>query len=76
MSNEREAHELSGCEEEETYMEDRIYMATIQHGYGDRLKEWETHIRAPDIFRAAEIVKTDCEQRDWHVIAIEEVDYE
>jgi|GEM_PF-4398415 len=57
-------------------MEDRIYMATIQHGYGDRLKEFEKHIRAPDIFRAAEIFKADCEPRNWHVVAIEEVDYE
>lgn len=57
-------------------MEDRIYMATIQHGYGDRLKEFEKRIRAPDIFRAAEIFKADCEPRNWHVVAIEEVDYE
>jgi hypothetical protein len=55
---------------------EKIYMATIQHGYGDRLREFEQHIYAPDIFRAAEIFKADCEPRNQHVIAIEEVDYE
>lgn len=59
-----------------TSANERIYMATIQRGYGDRFVEHERYIRAPDIFRAAEIFKTDVERTDLLVVAIEEVDFE
>lgn len=52
---------------------EKIYMVTIRAESGDKIKQWETQIKAPNIFQAAEMVKADCKQ-DWLVIAIVEVD--
>ncbi len=58
-------------------MNDRIFMATIQRGEGSSVREFEKHIKAVDIFSAAESLKAI--YGDGHfkstVIAIEEVNF-
>lgn len=51
---------------------DRVYEFTIQRGRGDRFEEFETHIVAPTIFRAAELLRLECEQKGWWVVSIQE----
>lgn len=53
---------------------DRTYRFAIQRGRGDRFEDFETHIRASDIFRAAELLRLECEQSGWWVVSIAEVD--
>ena len=58
-------------------MNDRIFMATIQRGLGSDLREFEKHIKAVDIFAAAENLKAIYGNRHFKstVIAIEEVNF-